>query len=186
MQESKKDQKQKLTLGLSRDVIERSKAAGINISSITEQLLKAITYEPSDGNTYDDVARAYAALFTTMSGILRKYRTFVEVSRFYSPDTNSEHIIILDQYNKLQEIGHEYSRSDVTVEEGVRYFHEPSRILGNLLLVLIREAEHNKKRITELKFALRFVKLLSEEDNDKENKKNVDVISSAKTLADVE
>jgi hypothetical protein len=48
------------------------------------------------------------------------------------------------------------------------------------------KAEHNKKRITELKFALRFVKLLSEEDNDKENKRNVDVSSSAKTLADVE
>jgi hypothetical protein len=158
---SRKDQKQKLTLGLSRDVIERSKAAGINISSITEQLLKAITYEPSDGNTYDDVARAYTALFSAMSDILHKYRTFVEVSRFYSPDTNSEHIIILDQYDRLQEIGHEYSRLDVTVEEGVHYFHDPSRILENLLLVLIREAEHNKKRITELRFALRFVKLLS-------------------------
>jgi hypothetical protein len=101
MQEHRKDQKQKLTLGLSRDVIERAKAAGINISSITEQLLNAITYEPTSAVTYDDLVKAYEALFEAMTHILQQYRTLVEVARFVSSDTNKEHVVFLTQHGYL-------------------------------------------------------------------------------------
>jgi hypothetical protein len=171
-----KNPKQKLTLGLSKDVIERSKAAGINISSITEQLLKAITYEPSGAVTYDDLVKAFDALFKAITRILCQYRTFVEVARYVSADTNKEHIVFLTQYGTLDDHSSDWEEgvSDFSLESGVRYFHEPAKILENLLLVLIREAEHNKKRLAELKFALRFVKLLSEEGNDNGDRKNAD------------
>jgi hypothetical protein len=50
MQRSKSDinkeiLKHKLTHGIDKDVIEKAKAAGINISSIAENLLKTMIYE---------------------------------------------------------------------------------------------------------------------------------------------
>jgi post-segregation antitoxin (ccd killing protein) len=41
-----KTEKQKLTLGIESGIIDKAKAAGINISAITEHLLRSITYDP--------------------------------------------------------------------------------------------------------------------------------------------
>jgi len=71
MQKSKDILEHNVTLGIDKDVIEKAKAAGINISSIAENLLKTMTYElknddednNNNGNTRHDIARAYEALF---------------------------------------------------------------------------------------------------------------------------
>jgi Post-segregation antitoxin CcdA len=52
-----KTEKQKLTLGIDRGIIDRAKAAGINISAITEHLLRSITYDPK-GDTTETVVKA--------------------------------------------------------------------------------------------------------------------------------
>src|SRR5918911_1170349 len=75
-----KEERQKLTLGLNKSVIERAKAAGINISAITEHLLRAITYDPN-GNTKDDVIRAYEALFNAIRPLLIQYDTRIDVGK---------------------------------------------------------------------------------------------------------
>ena len=81
-----KEQKQKLTLTVDRDVIEKAKAEGINISAITEQLLRAVTYQPNDGNTIDDVHKAYSALFSEVQTILKQYCTSIMVGDGYDAD----------------------------------------------------------------------------------------------------
>jgi hypothetical protein len=67
-----KTEKQKLTLGIERGIIDKAKAAGINISAITEHLLRSITYDPK-GDTTEDVANAYQALFNATWPLLDKY-----------------------------------------------------------------------------------------------------------------
>jgi hypothetical protein len=67
-----KTEKQKLTLGIERGIIDRAKAAGINISAITEHLLRSITYDPK-GDTTEHVANAYQALFNATWPHLDKY-----------------------------------------------------------------------------------------------------------------
>jgi hypothetical protein len=52
--------KQRLTFDIiNKNVIQRAKAAGINVSAVTEYLLKAITHQPDNGNTRDDLVRVY-------------------------------------------------------------------------------------------------------------------------------
>ena len=72
--------KQKLTIGLSKEVIEKAKAARINISAITEQILRAYTYEPS-GYTKDDLIEAYGEFFKSIQPVLDKYAAGVKVGQ---------------------------------------------------------------------------------------------------------
>src|SRR5215207_5361644 len=72
-------EKSKLTLSLNKDVIQRAKAAGINISEITEKLLTAVTLTPS-GNSYYDVVEAYMAFYESIKSVLGKYGAQVTVT----------------------------------------------------------------------------------------------------------
>ena len=66
--------KQKLTLNIiNKNVIQRAKAAGINVSAVTEYLLNAITHQSNNGNTRDDVVRVYEVLFSNAWSLLAKY-----------------------------------------------------------------------------------------------------------------
>jgi post-segregation antitoxin (ccd killing protein) len=79
MQQSKEILEHNVTDGIDKNVIEKAKTAGINISSIAENLLKTMTYElkndedNNNGNTRHDVARAYEALFREAWLLLSKY-----------------------------------------------------------------------------------------------------------------
>src|SRR5881296_3676168 len=68
----KKEPKQKLTLALNGEVIEKAKAAGINISAVTEQILKTMTFEPK-GNTKKDLIKSYTMLFESIKPVLDRY-----------------------------------------------------------------------------------------------------------------
>ncbi len=70
---SNESTKHKLTLGVDRKVIEKAKAAGVNISVQAERWLKVLTYLPTDGNSRDDVVRAYEAIFENMRSLMSKY-----------------------------------------------------------------------------------------------------------------
>ena len=65
--------KEKLTLDIDKNVIQRAKAAGINVSAVTEYLLNAITHQPNYGNTRDDLVRVYEVLFCNAWSLLAKY-----------------------------------------------------------------------------------------------------------------
>jgi hypothetical protein len=45
--------------------------------------------------------------------------------------------------------------------------YEPHVLLHNLVSALLQSAEQNKEKIRQLEFALRFVKVLSDDDNKK-------------------
>jgi hypothetical protein len=168
------EQKQKLTLGISRDVIRRAKAAGINISAITEELLTAITYEPNDGTRRDDVIRAYEALFSAAESIMIPYDDFaVEIgfqrvcNKIKNNITWKEYRIMLTTQGLYRITDSPNDLEDVTVDKVLRWLYEPKKILQNLILSLIDAAEENKEKIKELEFALRLIKALSDEDGNR-------------------
>lgn len=168
------EQKQKLTLGISRDVIRRAKAAGINISAITEELLTAITYEPNDGNRRDDVVRAYQALFSAAESIMFTYNDFaVEVGfqrlsiTIDNKNTWKEYSIMLTIQGLYKKTASPDDLQEVSVDEVLQWLYEPKKILQNLILSLIYGAEKNKEKIKELEFALRLIKTLSDEDGNR-------------------
>ena len=81
-------EKSRVNLGIDSQVLERAKVAGINISARTEELLRALTYEPK-GNIKEDVARAYGSLFESMQPIIGKYHTTIEVGKITDKDYSS-------------------------------------------------------------------------------------------------
>jgi post-segregation antitoxin (ccd killing protein) len=165
---NKESSKQKLTLGIDRNVIEKAKAAGLNISAITEQLLKAITYKRNDGVTTHDVAIAYQALFDKAQSLLSEYTNYefyldVGEGGFGKVQLDSiMGLVICDDNENI-------IKDNVSVDSVVDVLYDPMEILENLIGTLTIIAEYNKQQISKLKFALRLVKALSD-DEEEDNK----------------
>ena len=164
-------QKQKLTLGIERGIIIRAKSAGINISAITEHLLRSITYDPH-GNTIEDIVDAYQALFNAIWPLLDKYNATVEVGRDLghnailkiSPTSHVSKSVLLKSIDGKRDRPLAFPVG----KELVPYLYEPKVILQNLILAVSEGAQKNQEKIRELNFALRFVKALSEDSNNQE------------------
>ena len=175
-----KTEKQKLTLGIDRGIIDRAKVAGINISAITEHLLRSITYDPK-GDTTETVVKAYQALFDAMWPLLDKYDTTVEVGRdidhnavlkiFLDPDLSKS---VFLKYISLAGEGRRPSLFPLH-EELVSYLYEPNVILQNLILAVSEGAKKNREKVRELDFALRLVKALSDDRNNQEKDRNANI-----------
>lgn len=160
-----KEQKQKLTLSINRDVIEKAKESGVNISAITEQVLKAITYVPS-GNTLDDIAEAYTTLFDAIKPILKSYGAYVKVGEIEYAESDGS--VFAHGDIRLGPYGLYADRpDDSTIETSVRDvvsdLFKPKEILERLIPALIAAAENNKARIKEFEIALKFVEILPDD-----------------------
>jgi hypothetical protein len=165
-------EKQKLTLGIDKEVIERAKAADINISAITEELLKSVTYEPKD-KSEEDVVKAYEDLFNSMQPLLDKYDLNIEVggNESYGADADIDEKAFLNSSSYILDSvmlicpyymqgGDELTHETVYVKSRVRSLYEPKTILQNLILAIVERAEKNKQKVRELKLAKRFVEVL--------------------------
>jgi hypothetical protein len=155
-------EKGKLTLSLNKNVIQRAKAAGINISEITEKLLTAVT----SGNSYDDVVKAYIAFFESIKSILGKYNAEAPVLAY-----GGGNIIVLNGDGFFKEIYDDPEEEYLPVREPIQdvwqiihLLDNPIELLYKIIEVLIEAAERNKEQIAKLQFALKFIKALSEEE----------------------
>lgn len=176
--DEKKEQKQKLTLGISKDVIEKAKATGINISSITEQVLKAITYDPKK-NTEEDLAKAYEVFFDAIKPVLKKYGALVKVGEYYEGNPNEGdfwHNTIELSYKNLIESRDDTDDSGIVqVFDVISHLFKPTKILENLLEALISAAEKNKEKMKEFEVALRIIDALTEKPSTESKKTTPDM-----------
>ena len=158
--------KQKLTLSIDKDIIERAKDAGINISSITEKVLSSLTLNVK-GASREDVVRGYKELFVVIQEALKKYDASVEVGVVQGNEPDEEGYttgddIILTTYGLIAE-DFKRRRRSIEIEEIEKYgqFWTPFQILQKLLKSLITAAESHREQLKELNIAMRFVKALS-------------------------
>jgi hypothetical protein len=169
-------EKAKLTLGIDKEVIKKAKAAGINISSITEQLLKAMTFEPKNGVSYDDVIKSYESFLDAIKKILRKYDlslTIGEKARLSDFDQQVvEDNINLDAGGGLYLWNDEIERAfKVSVNEVFNDLYPVNKILNDLITKLIEVTEDSKIKLQELNFALKLLNALSQENDQGETDK---------------
>jgi len=71
--------KQKLTLSVDADVVEKAKNLGWNISDITEKVLRGFAFEPK-ATEKEALYKKYEELFDVMRSLLQKYDTWVEIA----------------------------------------------------------------------------------------------------------
>jgi len=139
--------------------------------------LRSITYDPK-GDTTEDVANAYQALFNATWPLLDKYDATVEVGvdvdhnavlKISSEACISKFVFLI--YAPLAGEGRRPSAFPVN-EELVPYLYEPKVILQNLILAVSEAAKKNQEKVRELDFALRLVQALSDDSNNQEKDEN--------------
>jgi Post-segregation antitoxin CcdA len=158
--------KQKLTLSIDKDIIERAKDAGINISAITEKVLGSLTMDRK-GATHTDVKKGYEELFLVIREALKKYNANVNVGVIQGEEPDDEGYMVGDDViltpDGLYAISFSHRWRTVQPEEVEKHgeWLPPFEILEKFLKSLISAAEVNRKELKELNIALRFVKALS-------------------------
>ncbi len=161
--EGEKQPKQKLTLAIDKDIIEKAKNAGINISAITQKVLESITFDVK-GATREDIIVGYKRFFAVIMDVLKKYDAEMHVG-FEQGEEDGETVgteILLNHFGLWADNFGAKGRHAVKIEDEVGYgLFEPFKILENLLRSLILAAEENREQLKELEMALRFVKALS-------------------------
>jgi len=161
MKESDK-KKQKLTLSVDPDVVKKARGLGINISEITEGILRGFSFTPSGTETMV-LYEKYKQLFETMIPLLQKYGVAVEVGSFEIRDDNvvygtSQIFLASNGTFLLTEI-------DQTVLDIQKIplsdFHKPKNILSNFIEALSKAAEDRKQQLTELEMARRIIEAIN-------------------------
>ncbi len=166
--------KQKLTLSVDRKVIEHAKELNLNISEITEQVLKGFTFEPK-AKEGEELLNKYKELFKIMLPPLKKFRGSVEVGSmlltfkdtkgkeslqedtlyllydgsFYSDIYNDDAIFYMD------------SLTPGMVEENRITFCYPQQLLSNFIDGLVKGAERQKETVKELEATKRIIEAIS-------------------------
>jgi len=170
--------KQKLTLDIiNKNVIQRAKAASINVSAVTEYLLNAITHQSNNGNTRDDLVRVYEVLFCNAWSLLAKYDQIggydIDVGEYgYDTEKRLRKVICFDTLMGLSICYEDHGNpieADIPVDRVLDVLYEPMKIIENIIISLTYAAETNKERLAELKSALQFVKTLSDEKEGRES-----------------
>jgi hypothetical protein len=135
--------KQKLTLDIiNKNIIQRAKAAGINVSEVTEYLLKAITYQPNNGNTRDDVVRVYEALFSKAWLLLAKYDQIggyhIDVGEWgYDAEKQLKKVICFDTLMGLSICYEDHGNpieADIPVDIVLDVLYEPTKVIENIII----------------------------------------------------
>ena len=163
--------KEKLTLSVDKGVVEKAKNLGINISEITETVLKGYTSaEKPVGSIYD----AYKDLFDSIQPLLKEFDCSVKVAESWieaeAEEGRIERLDIEDETcltegglflvtNNLTD--EQYYIDDITkIRPGE--FLAPKQILTNLVNELVKSQEKRKAKMDEILMAKRIIDAMSE------------------------
>jgi len=166
--------KQKLTLDIDKNVIQRAKAAGVDVPAVTEYLMKAITYQPNNGNTRDDVVRVYESLFSKAWRLLAKYDRIggydIDVGECgYDVEKGLKKVICFDTLMGLSICYEDHGNpieADIPVDRLFDVLYNPTKIIENIIISLTYAAETNKRKLNELESVLQYVKTVSDEEEE--------------------
>jgi hypothetical protein len=163
--------KEKLTLSVDKEVVEKAKNLGINISEITERVLKGYTSaEKPVGSIHD----AYKDLFDSIQPLLKEFDCNVKVAESWIEATSNEgeiERVSLQDESYLTGSGSFLIVSNLT--EDRYYIHDikkispeefltPEKILINLVNELAKSQEKRKEKMDEILMAKRIIDAMSE------------------------
>lgn len=161
--------KEKLTLSVDKEVVEKAKKLGINISEITENILKGYTSaEKPNGSMYD----AYRQLFDAITPLLKEFGGQVKVGEGGEPvhiqdekgrpyDDEIPYDIFLDPDGSFYQDTFELRITDIEKIDQ-QDFSSPGKILSNLVDVLAKTKEANEEKMRQIMMAKRIVEAMSE------------------------
>ena len=170
--------KTKLTLSVDKDVVQKVKELGINISQLTEKTLSGIAV--SEGEVSEDqLKKGYEGVFEVLRPILARqeqaldrHETWVEVGAVdeYTRDTHSR-IEVSRLYlssagvHAPELMGGDEILPRIGEPGGPRLedLHPPMKIVSNFLDVLMKAREKKRERVKDLRLAKAIIQRLAEE-----------------------
>lgn len=160
------NEKQKLTLSVEKELVEKAKKLGVNISEITETVLRHISEtETKEVVTKEDVDIAYKKLFDAMLPTMKKFGSFVKVGRVVEEmhDKDGRFVGVNAMDVVLFENGELWIKDvEVTPKFEEVSFDSPKEILSTYIDSLIEASEKNKEGLKELEIFRRVIEALTE------------------------
>lgn len=159
--------KVKLTLSVDKEVVEAAKKLGLNLSDVTENILRGFSFSPGRTDK-DELLEKYRNLFDTMKPLLREFGVSVPVGEdyaFYKDEKGhsepfgfeirllSNGVLFIDEFDHMV--------SDIS-DLDINALHSPKRILGDFILELSKGADNRKEKIREIEMARRIITALSD------------------------
>jgi len=154
--------KRKLTLTVDNEVIEKAKEIGLNLSDITEKVLRGFAFSPKQGDKAEVYAK-YKELFAVMKSLLADYGTSVEIANYLEGPVDAGDFIkiLLTPDGDFWNVEAESSFSEIE-KIPLWALHEPKTILANLVKSFAEEKQKRQDTIGELEMAKRIVLAMSE------------------------
>ena len=155
--------KSKLTLSVDSEVVRKARGLGINISEITEGILRGFSFTPSRVEI-DVLYEKYEQLFEAMKPLQKRYEVSVKVGDYPIEKENGE-LLALGKILLLTDGSFWIDEIDVKVrninEIIVNYFDLPKEILSNFIEALSHSDESRKQQLTELEMAKRIIEAIT-------------------------
>ncbi|VVB88956.1 Post-segregation antitoxin CcdA [uncultured archaeon] len=159
-------EKQKLTLSVEKELVEKAKKLGVNISEITETVLRHISEtETKEVVTKEEVTVAYKKMFDAMLPAMKKFGSVVKVGVVMEANRDIEGRFYIDPIGdvfllKDSELWNQDAGATPKFEEVS--FYPPKEILSNYIDSLIEASEKNKEGLKELEIFRRVIEALTE------------------------
>ncbi len=166
--------KSKLTLTVDSDTVEKAKHLGINISELTEKVLRGWVFDPHDESRMA-VMDHYKAMFDTMTPLLKEYNVSVHVANAYSTWENrletppTTETIVEEIY--LQADGQFwFADEEVLVpfdkirDDANIIYLQPSEILQKFIAALEEGKKKRREQLETLEVARRLIEAIAKID----------------------
>lgn len=164
MPETPTSNKKKLTLSVDEKVVEKAKSLGINLSDVTEAVLRGFAFAP-DQTENDAMYEKYKELCDSMLPLLKEYNTSVTIAEDPVYDKDGDYMQS-DEVSLLSDgtfWSYLFDTSFTDIKKiSVRGFLEPKQILSNFITAIASSKEKRKEQLEELEMAKRIIYALTE------------------------
>lgn len=165
MKDSKSMNKSKLTLSVDKEIVNKGKELGLNLSEITESVLRSFTFTPSKSDK-ESIYEAYKGMFDLMLPLLREYDTSVVVAKTIDVLDNKT---VMEQEWELTENG---TLWDINFDEEYKEitliptyaFLEPTKILFNFITSLSNAKYKRQEKLEQIELAKRILSAIIESE----------------------
>ena len=151
-------------MSVDREVVEKAKKLGLNISEVTELALRGFSFSTKEADR-NALYKSYQDLFAVMKPLLEQYSTSVRIASMEITDEETGEIgidddIFLSPDGKFYSDAYETTFTDIT-KIPTYAFCTTSEILSNLVEALAKSVDQRKETMKELEMARRIVNAIA-------------------------
>ncbi len=185
------EEKKNLTLSINKEVLEKARELGLNLSALTESILKTASLTEEKLVKTDDLRKIYRKIFQEIASIMQEWsqtyflRIGGKVVEEEFKDQKGKlflndiyHVYYLDPNGKIEHYIEEPFEQTIKIwnlkdeDWPIQYFYKSEKIISRLIEMLYKRAKQNKEQMEDLKILENVLKKLrAKEEKKSENGK---------------